>query len=70
MAFATPGPARPLQPDDVADGIDMFDALHPQTILAYGMNGLDLSCGPDAYSCEMTASWHRRLSAFQRSSRL
>jgi DMSO/TMAO reductase YedYZ molybdopterin-dependent catalytic subunit len=28
--------------DDVADGIDMFDALHPQTILAYGMNGRDL----------------------------
>jgi DMSO/TMAO reductase YedYZ molybdopterin-dependent catalytic subunit len=28
--------------DDIADGIDMFDALHPQTILAYGMNGRDL----------------------------
>ena len=28
--------------DDTADGIDMFDALHPQTILAYGMNGSDL----------------------------
>lgn len=28
--------------DDAADGIDMFDALHPQTILAYGMNGRDL----------------------------
>lgn len=28
--------------DDVADGIDMLDALHPQTILAYGMNGRDL----------------------------
>jgi DMSO/TMAO reductase YedYZ molybdopterin-dependent catalytic subunit len=25
--------------DDTADGIDMLDALHPQTILAYGMNG-------------------------------
>jgi DMSO/TMAO reductase YedYZ molybdopterin-dependent catalytic subunit len=24
------------------DGIDMFDALHPQTFLAYGMNGRDL----------------------------
>jgi DMSO/TMAO reductase YedYZ molybdopterin-dependent catalytic subunit len=24
------------------DGIDMLDALHPQTILAYGMNGRDL----------------------------
>ncbi|HWJ33722.1 MAG TPA: molybdopterin-dependent oxidoreductase [Steroidobacteraceae bacterium] len=28
--------------DDLADGIDMFDAMHPQTILAYGMNGRDL----------------------------
>ena len=28
--------------DDSAEGIDMFDALHPQTILAYGMNGRDL----------------------------
>lgn len=28
--------------DDIVDGIDMFDALHPQTILAYGMNGRNL----------------------------
>jgi DMSO/TMAO reductase YedYZ molybdopterin-dependent catalytic subunit len=28
--------------DDIADSIDMLDALHPQTILAYGMNGHDL----------------------------
>jgi DMSO/TMAO reductase YedYZ molybdopterin-dependent catalytic subunit len=28
--------------DVVADGIDMLDVLHPQTILAYGMNGRDL----------------------------
>jgi len=28
--------------DAIADGIDMVDALHPQTILAYGMNGRDL----------------------------
>jgi DMSO/TMAO reductase YedYZ molybdopterin-dependent catalytic subunit len=28
--------------DENADGIDMLDALHPQTILAYGMNGRDL----------------------------
>jgi len=28
--------------DDIADGLDMLDALHPQTILAYGMNGRDL----------------------------
>ena len=24
------------------DSFDLFDALHPQTILAYGMNGKDL----------------------------
>jgi hypothetical protein len=29
--------------DDIADGVDMRDALHPQTILAYGMNGRELS---------------------------
>ena len=28
--------------DGWSDGIDMLDALHPQTILAYGMNGRDL----------------------------
>ena len=28
--------------DALADGIDMVDALHPQTILAWGMNGRDL----------------------------
>jgi DMSO/TMAO reductase YedYZ molybdopterin-dependent catalytic subunit len=28
--------------DDDAEGIDMLDALHPQTILAYGMNGRHL----------------------------
>jgi len=28
--------------DEDADGIDMLDALHPQTILAYGMNGRDI----------------------------
>jgi DMSO/TMAO reductase YedYZ molybdopterin-dependent catalytic subunit len=28
--------------DDNAEGVDMLDALHPQTILAYGMNGRDL----------------------------
>ena len=31
-----------------ADGIDMVDALHPQTILAYGMNGKDLPLGHGA----------------------
>ncbi len=34
--------------DKSADGIDMLDALHPQTILAYGMNGRDLPLGHGA----------------------
>lgn len=29
--------------DDYVDSIDLLDALHPQTLLAYGMNGGDLS---------------------------
>ncbi|HVZ22116.1 MAG TPA: molybdopterin-dependent oxidoreductase [Vicinamibacterales bacterium] len=29
--------------DDFANSIDLLDAFHPQTILAYGMNGSDLS---------------------------
>lgn len=29
--------------DDIVDSIDMLDALHPQTLLAYGMNGRDLA---------------------------
>ena len=28
--------------DDWVDSLDLIDALHPQTILAYGMNGRDL----------------------------
>jgi hypothetical protein len=28
--------------DDWVDSVDMLDALHPQTLLAYGMNGRDL----------------------------
>jgi len=28
--------------DDYIDSIDLLDALHPQTLLAYGMNGRDL----------------------------
>lgn len=28
--------------DDLVESVDMLDALHPQTILAYGMNGRDL----------------------------
>jgi DMSO/TMAO reductase YedYZ molybdopterin-dependent catalytic subunit len=29
--------------DNYVDSIDMLDALHPQTLLAYGMNGRDLT---------------------------
>ena len=28
--------------DDLADSLDLLDALHPQTLLAYGMNGRNL----------------------------
>jgi DMSO/TMAO reductase YedYZ molybdopterin-dependent catalytic subunit len=34
--------------DYFVDGIDMLDAMHPQTILAYGMNGRDLPIGHGA----------------------
>jgi DMSO/TMAO reductase YedYZ molybdopterin-dependent catalytic subunit len=34
--------------DVFVDGIDMLDALHPQTILAYGMNDGDLPTGHGA----------------------
>jgi len=34
--------------DSFVDGIDMLDALHPQTILAYGMNGRELPIGHGA----------------------
>lgn len=34
--------------DTVWDTMDMFDAWHPQTLLAYGMNGQDLPAGHGA----------------------
>jgi len=34
--------------DGWTDSVDMVDALHPQTILAYGMNGRDLPIGHGA----------------------
>jgi len=34
--------------DQAAESLDMVDALHPQTILAYGMNGRDLPIGHGA----------------------
>ena len=47
--------------DGFANSIDMLDAFHPQTILAHGMNGGDLSvrtarrCG-----CASSGSWATR----------
>jgi DMSO/TMAO reductase YedYZ molybdopterin-dependent catalytic subunit len=34
--------------DDFWDSIDLADALHPQTLLAYGMNGRELPAGHGA----------------------
>jgi DMSO/TMAO reductase YedYZ molybdopterin-dependent catalytic subunit len=34
--------------DDDWESIDMADAQHPQTLLAYGMNGADLPAGHGA----------------------
>ena len=34
--------------DAIVDSLDLYDALHPQTILAYGMNGRDLPLGHGA----------------------
>ena len=34
--------------DGAYEGYDMFDVVHPQTILAYGMNGRDLPLGNGA----------------------
>lgn len=43
--------------DDTAEGLDMFDALHPRTILAYGMSGRALPLGHGApCSCEWKPS--------------
>jgi DMSO/TMAO reductase YedYZ molybdopterin-dependent catalytic subunit len=44
--------------DDVADSIDMIDALHPQTILAYGMNGAEL---PIAHGAPLRLRVERQL---------
>ena len=44
--------------DSYADGIDMLDALHPQTILAYGMNGRDL---PISHGAPLRARVERQL---------
>jgi len=37
------------------DSLDMFDALHPQTLLAYGMNGRDL---PVPYGAPGGSEWN------------
>jgi DMSO/TMAO reductase YedYZ molybdopterin-dependent catalytic subunit len=44
--------------DDAADSIDMIDALHPQTLLAYGMNGADL---PIAHGAPLRLRVERQL---------
>jgi DMSO/TMAO reductase YedYZ molybdopterin-dependent catalytic subunit len=44
--------------DDGAESIDMLDALHPQTILAYGMNGRDL---PIAHGAPLRLRVERQL---------
>ena len=44
--------------DEAAESIDMLDALHPQTILAYGMNGRDL---PIAHGAPLRLRVERQL---------
>src|SRR5690349_365948 len=44
--------------DAFVDGIDMLDALHPQTILAYGMNGREL---PIAHGAPLRVRVERQL---------
>ena len=44
--------------DDWADSIDLMDALHPQTILAYGMNGRDL---PTAHGAPLRLRVERQM---------
>jgi DMSO/TMAO reductase YedYZ molybdopterin-dependent catalytic subunit len=44
--------------DDNAESIDMLDALHPQTILAYGMNGGEL---PIAHGAPLRLRVERQL---------
>jgi DMSO/TMAO reductase YedYZ molybdopterin-dependent catalytic subunit len=44
--------------DDAAESIDMLDALHPQTLLAYGMNGREL---PIAHGAPLRLRVERQL---------
>jgi DMSO/TMAO reductase YedYZ molybdopterin-dependent catalytic subunit len=44
--------------DDWADSIDLLDALHPQTLLAYGMNGRDL---PGAHGAPLRLRVERQM---------
>jgi DMSO/TMAO reductase YedYZ molybdopterin-dependent catalytic subunit len=44
--------------DDWADSIDLLDALHPQTLLAYGMNGRDPPVAHGApCGCALKLNW-------------
>ena len=53
--------------DEVWESIDMADALHPQTFLAYGMNGPE---NPTARrcACAWRGSWATRASSTCRAS--
>ena len=44
--------------DNYAESIDMLDALHPQTLLAYGMNGRDL---PTAHGAPLRLRVERQM---------
>ena len=47
--------------DDLADSIDLLEALHPQTLLAYGMNGRDLPVQHGApLGCASNGRWATR----------
>jgi len=61
MAFSTPVPASPLSSMTSPTVIDIFDALHPQTILAYGTIGLDLPILMELRcACEWKVNWVTR----------
>ena len=72
-AYTQPGSRRRRRPpadarfvvfhsfDDWIDSIDLLDALHPQTILAYGMNGQDMPILTAHRSgCESNGKWVTR----------
>ena len=44
--------------DETVDSVDMIDALHPQTILAWGLNGRDL---PQAHGAPLRLRVERQI---------